>query len=332
MKNLRVPALLLLVACAHGNAPVKKDLSRVVEEQLAQGGVEGWIHGAVAEQHEYVLTYRTPGQFFDYLEISLVARDEAVAKQLASFKRHDKVRVKGAYMAHNPSPQKHILVTSIELVKKYESAYEVPGYQYQAKLPDDLLEKDSEIFLVHAIAGNGQILVLQYKDAVLPVFVKDGELTKNLYRGDLVKLRFKIRRRPQEPVHLTIDETQPVEVLESIKELNGQKTTVEGALVLFPKSPEISFNVFAVRQSLQAGLDRQFTLVNFENPEIFEAVRAKLQKVWDEGGKEYVNGRNKLVSTKIRIRVTGTLNDVDPSQANPQLLLDSADAVQVIQR
>ncbi|HEX4383368.1 MAG TPA: hypothetical protein VH083_10475 [Myxococcales bacterium] len=330
MKLIKALGLVLLVgACAHG----KKELSLVVEEQLAGAGVEGWIHGAVEGQGEYVLTYRTPGQFFDYLELSLVARDDNVAKQLASFKRHDKVRVKGAYMDHNPSPQKHILVSSIELLKKYESVYAAEAYQYQAKIPEELLEKTSETFLVHAIGGNGQILVLQYKDAILPVFVRNGLLTKDLYRGDLVKLSFKIQRRPKEPVHLNLDETQPVEVLESIKALNGQKTTIEGALVLFPKSPEIVFNVFAVRQSLQGGLDRQFTLVNFEDPEIFKAVREKLQKAWDdEGSTAYVNGRNKLVSTKIRIRATGTLNDVDPSQANPQILLDSADAVQIIQR
>jgi hypothetical protein len=323
----RVLLLLLAVACAHG----KKDLGLVVEEQLTSKGVEGWIHGAVEGQSEYVLTYRTPGKFFDYLELSLVAKDDAVLKQLTGFKRHDKVRVKGAYM-HNASPQKHILVTSIELVKAYENPYPVKPYEHEAKIPDELLDKTSETFLVHAVASDGQVLMLQYKDAVLPVFVHDGSLTKDLYRGDLVTLSFKLQRRPNEPVHLSLDETRPVEVLESIKALNGQKTTIEGALVLFPKSPEIAFNVFAVRQSLQGGLDRQFTLVSFENEELFKQLRAKLQAAWDEAGPAYVNGRNKLVSTRIRVRATGTLNDIDPSQANPQIVLDSLDDLQILTR
>jgi hypothetical protein len=320
--------LVCLLACAHG----KKDLGAVVGDQLASGGLEGWIHGAVAEQGLYVLTYRTPGKFFEYIQLSLVPKDDAVAKQLAGFKRHDKVRVEGSYM-HNTSQQKHILVASVELVKVYENPYAVKPYEHQAKIPAELLEKSSETFLVHAISPEGQVLVVQYRDAVIPIFVHDGSLTKDLYRGDLVRLSFKIQRRPSEPVHLSLDETQPVEVLESIKELNGQRTTIEGVLVLFPKSPEILFNVFAVRQSLQGnGLDRQFTLVSFENEELFKKIREKLQAAWDEAGTAYVNGRNKLVSTKIRVRATGILNDIDPSQANPQILLESIDDLQILTR
>ena len=70
--------------------------------------------------------------------------------------------------------------------------------------------------------------------------------------------------------------------------------------------------------------------MNFDNPDVFTAIRTKLQAAWDKSGSAYVNGRNKLVSTKVRVRATGTFNEVDPSQANPQILLNSADSVQVI--
>ena len=100
---------------------------------------------------------------------------------------------------------------------------------------------------------------------------------------------------------------------------------------MFPKSPEIQFNVFAVQQPLPSGLTRQYTLVNMVDPGVFSQIRAKLQKAWDSYPKSYVNGRNKLVSTKIQVKASGVINDVDPSQANPQILLKSADDIQIIE-
>jgi hypothetical protein len=303
-----------------------------VEKELTSTGVEGWIHGSVETQGIYVFTYRTPGNFFDYVEMSLVSDSPAIMKQLGTFDRHDKVRVKGAFIADNPSPQKHIMISSVELLTKYTQPYPVEPYQHQAKIPDDLLGKNSATFLVHAIGGDGQILVVEYKDVILPIFVKNGALAKNLFRGDLVQLQYKIQKYPNEPVHLNLDPTasQPVQVLESIHAQHGKVVTLEGDLILFPKSPEINFNVFALKQDLPAGLSRQFTLVNFDSPDVFAAIREKLQAEWDKFPGAYVNGRNKLVSFRIRVRATGTINEIDPSQANPQILLGSADSVQVI--
>ena len=246
----------VLSACA--SAPAHAVDLTVVEKELTTTGVEGWIHGSVETQGIYVFTYRTPGNFFDYIEMSLISEDPKMMKLLSTFDRHDKVRVKGSFVAKirvlrstsssaqsslSPSISSHIRLTLISM---------------KAKIPDDLVGKNSGTFLVHAIGGDGQILVVEYKDVILPIFVKNGALTKALYRGDLVQLAFKIQNYPDEPVHLNIDETapQPVQVLESIKAKHGQQGTVEGALILFPKSPEIIFNVFAVQQQLQAGLTR----------------------------------------------------------------------------
>jgi hypothetical protein len=322
----------LLSACATSAHRAYAVDMKEVEKELTTTGVEGWIHGSVETQGIYVFTYRTPGNFFDYVEMSLVSDNPNMMKQFATFDRHDKVRVKGSFIADNPSPQKHIMVGSIELITKYNQPYPVDPYQHQAKIPDDLIGKSSGTFLVHAVSGHGQVLVVEFKDVILPIFVKNGALTQSLYRGDLVQLAYKIQNYPDEPVHLNIDETapQPVQVLQSIKALHGKPGTVEGALILFPKSPEIMFNVFAVQQLLPAGLNRQFTLVNFDNPDVFTQIRTKLQAAWDKAGSAYVNGRNKLVSLKIRVRATGTFNEVDPSQANPQILLNSADAVQIV--
>jgi hypothetical protein len=122
-----------------------------------------------------------------------------------------------------------------------------------------------------------------------------------------------------------------VKVLESITSLHGKPAVIEGALIMFPKSPEIIFNVFAVQQELQSGLKRQYTLVNFEDPAAFAKIREKLQAAWDKHKGETVNGRNKLVSLRIKVKATGTFNEVYPNQANPQILLKSAASVEIIE-
>jgi hypothetical protein len=301
-----------------------------VEKQLNTTGAEGWIHGAVADQSMYVFTYRNPTNFFDYIEMSLVTTDPTIMKQLATFDRHDKVNVKGVFL-DNPSPQKHIKVAAITMVKKYQTSYPVPAYEHEAKIPDDLLHKDMATFLVHAIGGDGHILVVEYKDAVLPIYVVNADLTKNLFRNDVVQIKFLFQDYPDHPVHLAVNEsaTDALKVVDSIQAKNGKSVVLEGSLILFPKSPEINFNVFAVQEELTDGLKRQYTLVNFDSTDTFQKIRDALQKAWDKYPGAYVNGRNKLVSTRLRVKATGTFNEVDPSQANPQILLNSVDSIEI---
>jgi hypothetical protein len=305
---------------------------RQIEKELTTTGVVGWIHGSVEAKGLYVFTYRNPGDFFDYILMSLVTDDSAMQAALASFHRHDKVRVKGKFLT-NPSPQKHIAVTSVELVKKYESAYPSGPYPYDAALPDELLKKSKATFLIHAIAEEGHILVVEYKDAVTPMFAPDNSLVKELSRNDVVQFKYAIRKRPGWPIHLEIDKDakRPVKLIESIKDINGKPARVVGTLVLFPQSPEISLNVFAVLQETKYTFNRQFTIVNFEQPEVFKGARDKLQKAWDRHPGEYVNGRNKLISKKLRVRVTGTYNQVSPNQANPQILIGSVEDVEILE-
>jgi hypothetical protein len=308
------------------------DLTQV-EKDLNGPGITGWVHGAVKDRSLYVFTYRDPKNFFDFVEMSLTTSDPAIESKLATFGRHDKVLVKGRFLK-NPSPQKHIRIASIELVEKYRHPYPSEEYRYGAKLPDDLLHASRATFLVHAVAGDGRILVLEYKDQIVPMYVKNGALTKNLFRNDLVDLALKIQEDPEHPTHLNLDDTaaNPVKVVEAIRDLHGKPAVLDGELILFPQSPEIRFNVFAVQQSLPAGLSRQFTLVNFDDPNEFQKIRAKLQAEWDKFPKHWVNGRNKLVSTKIRVRAKGTYNEIDPGQANPQILLKSAADVEIYER
>jgi len=147
-------------------------------------------------------------------------------------------------------------------------------------------------------------------------------------------VNFGIQGYPHKPTHLEVDESSatPIRVVDSIHSLHGTKGTITGALILFPKSPEIKFNVFAVQQILGSGLKRQFTLVNFESMEKFEKLRALLQQAWDRHPTDYVNGRNKLVNTKVTVSATGMFNDDNPSQANPQILLGDLNSIQILER
>ena len=82
---------------------------------------------------------------------------------------------------------------------------------------------------------------------------------------------------------------------------------------------------------MPAGLQRQYTLVNFDDPQVFNDILKKCQDAWNRHGTDYVNGRNKLVSKKIQVKVTGIFNEVDPGQANAQILIKSASDLQIIE-
>jgi hypothetical protein len=314
----------LTSACAHA-----VDLKQV-ERELATTGAVGWVHGSSSSQGLYAFTYRSPDNFFDFVIMSLVAERPETLKQLSELNRHDKVRIKGSFM-DNPSPQKHVAVASVEMVKKFEPPYPMPPYEHEAKIPDELLDKTSADFVVHALHNDGQLLVVEYKDAVLPIWVKNGALTRHLFRGDFVRLSYRIQKTPGQPVHLRIAEARPdaVQVIDSVLAKHGKPGAIEGKLIMFPKSPEIIFNVFAVLEETPSGLTRQYTLVNFEDNNEFKRIREKLQAAWDRHPSDYVNGRNKLVHTRVRVKATGTFHDVDPNQANPQILLKSADDIEI---
>jgi hypothetical protein len=241
------------------------------------------------------------------------------------------VRIGGEIM-DNRSQQTHIELASLEVVRKYEATPPIPRYEYEASIPADLQGKSSELFLVHAVNAGGSVLVVEHEDVVLPVYVTRPELTRSLARNDVVRLFYEIRTRPDRPVHLQLaDVERPVEVVDSITALHGKPAAIEGALVLFPQSPQVRFNVFAVLQELPGNTQRQYTLVNFDDPAVFETIRNKLQAAWDTGGADsFVSGRNKLVSTEVRIRATGTFNQIDPNQANAQIVLDGPDSIEIL--
>jgi hypothetical protein len=156
-----------------------------------------------------------------FIEVSLIPGSPKVLSSLAGLHRHDRVRIKGQLL-DNPSPQTHVELSSLEVVKRYESTPAMPAYTYSADIPADLRGEDSALFLVHNVGAGGRILVVEYEDVVLP-------------------------------------------------------------------------SMSAARSS----------------PEI-----------WHEHGNVVASGRNKLISTNVRVRATGKFNEIDPNQANVQIVLD----------
>jgi hypothetical protein len=314
---------LLLSGCSSLPVELRRELDR-------GHAVEGEIHGAYPDLGLYVFTYRTPDNFFEFIEISLVAPDEALAQSLAGLRRHDRVRIEGTLL-DNRSGQMHVELRALEVVDDYEPRPAIPDYHYEAVVPDDLRGRDDALFLVHAVRAHGAVLVVEHRDAVLPVFVRRPEIARGLARNDVVRLFYEIRRYPDRPVHLELaDVEQPVEVVDSVTALHGQPADVEGPLVLFPRSPQVAFNVFAVLQELPGGHRRQYTLANFESPDTFRAIREKLQAAWDAADPSTIaSGRNKLISTSLRVRAMGTFNQIDPNQANAQIVLEDADAIEI---
>ena len=298
-----------------------------LSEELGNTGLIGRIHGAASESGMFVLSVREPNNFFSHREFSLLARDRDSLNVLNQANRHDLLCVQGNFLA-NPSPQQHIAISSVQILDPWAQPEGFPSYQRQ--LITELPSQGSLIGKVHAIAAQGEILVVEYQDNVLPIYVKATEYTQNLYRGDIVKLAYQIQGQPQNPTHLKLDTTvdNPLEVIDAIASWNGQAKTLTGNLVKFPQSPQLKFDVYAMEVETQ-GIQRYFTLLNFRDMVAFQEIREKLAKIWDENAATAISGRNMLINPEVTIQASGLINIISTEQANPQILLDSAEQVTI---
>lgn len=301
------------------------------EKDLNGNGVIGEVHGATSSLSLYVFSFRDPENFFDHVEFPLTTENETIRAELKKLGRHDSIKIRGKFLV-NKAPIKHIDLSDLTVVKKFEGGLNVPAYKYQAKLPEDLVGKSELVGKVHAIAQEGKILVIEYKDAVIPVYVSDAKWTKDLYRNDKIKMQYKIRSHPEQPTHVSLDVSKPnaLTVTDSAVQMHGKPGAIEGYLILFPKSPQVLFNVFAVQHVDANGVKREFTLVNFEDPKVFEKIRLQLQEWWDKNPGKIENARNKYINYNVKLRATGTFNVVDAGQANPQILLNGPEDLTLI--
>lgn len=302
------------------------ELSQLSQE-LAGNGLVGRIHGASAAAKMVVLSIREPNNFFAHREFSLLGENATVQATLDQLHRHDLVCVQGTVMA-NPSPQAHVKVSSIDVQEPWTGLNDHPDYQYEDGVPEELINQASFVGKVHAIGEGGQILVMEYKDRVLPIFVPTPNVTQSLYRGDIVRLAYQVQLHPNSPMHLQLDPTvaEPIEMIDAIAPQHGEAKTLSGHLVQFPKSPQLRFDVYAIEVETE-GINRTFTLLNFNDMEAFEGIRTKLAEIWDNQKDTVVTGRNYLINPEITIEASGLINVISPEQANPQILLDNAAAL-----
>ena len=181
---------------------------------------------------------------------------------------------------------------------------------------------------------------MEYGDRIVPVLVTEpttATLVKTFYRGDLVKVRVTTRKNPDAPMHVALSKTtslgvdeKPIELIESLVRSHGSPIEKTGVLVKFPKSPQIMFNIYALLVEDQEGTNIQYTLVNFDSQEVFKAVREKLENKWNEKLGTEENNRNKLINRKIVLKAKGISNMVDQGQANPQILINSANDIEFL--
>ncbi len=309
-----------------------------VEQKLKTTGLTGEIHGSNSDSSLFVLTVRDPNDFFTNMQIPLATENDDVKTKLKDLKRHQYYIVKGSFF-DNKAPIKHINVTSLDMARDYKSELDLLPFQYKTNV-NDLKTKKEFIGRIHAMGEDGKILVMEYGDQIVPVVVTEPAtqiIVKDFYRGDLVKVKIQVRTSPDAPLHIMLarqgtlnPQEKPIELIESLVRTNGQPIVKTGVLVKFPKSPQINFNIYALLVEDPEGSTIQYTLTNFESPEIFKATREKLEKLWNDNLGTEENNRNKLINRKVVIRARGISNMVDQGQANPQVLVNSADDVEQI--
>ncbi|MBY0316497.1 MAG: hypothetical protein K2Q26_13320 [Bdellovibrionales bacterium] len=332
MKSLFFSLVLFVVSSAGA-----VDMAAVNAALQSPEGLELEVHGADQENFLYTVAYRNPQNFFDSVYFPIIAdytspEMQNVKTMLTQLVRHDRIRVKGQFNTMIDSPQRHILAKNIVIISKYKyEKSEWDSYKHQTIFPEALKGKTEAIFKVHALIltenQHAPVMVVEYGDAILPVFTKNLDAVKNLYRNDKIKLKFTIMSNPGAPVHLRVGSNpDDITVISSIKDVHGQPLEKCGPLVMFPQSAIVNGNVFAIKQDIGDNLDMTFTLLNFD-PAIFKQIRAKLQAIWDSKKELAVRERNYLTNYSLTICAKGTGNEVDPNQANPQILLDSADSL-----
>lgn len=303
------------------------------QELKSPQGVQVEVHGADHQNGLYAIAYR-PKNFFDYVIISLQADYTSpsyptVSAQLKTLRRHDFLQIKGDANGFVFSHQNHVMIKELTILQKFASSYDDGSeYKHTTDVAQWVQGKTSLIVKVHASLMDGKILMVEAGDANIPVVPRHSDLAKDLYRGDKIEIRFKVQQFPSAPIHLVLDDTpDAVKMLDRIVDLHGKPQDRCGELVMFPQSPQVIFNVFALKSDIGDGLFRTFTLINFNDAELFKNMREKIQLFWDAHTESIIRGRNYFINPKIKICAKGIGNMQVPTQANPQILIDHLEDV-----
>jgi len=321
-------------APAATSAPVKSSPADEDMAALAQGpGLRGTMHGVDRRLGTYVFTWWHPKGFFRNVNVSLFPATPEVGTQLAQLERHQALVVRGALLPAGATQQPHVRVEAVEPGEKWDPGVAVePRPERRQDLAAHLAGKKQVEALVHAVSEDGSTLVVEYRDEVIPVQVPDGTRLRkqvaDLYRGDRVRLRFRIAEQPARPLHLRLTpdpdgERPPLVVTDSIHAQHDQERTLEGRLVLFPKSPVLRRTIWGLEERGPDGLHRYFTVFNFQDLKDQERIDQLLQTAWSSESRGVEDGRNKYIHRRVRIRVTGKVSNPAHNQANPTIVTEA---------
>ena len=304
-----------------------------IESCLQADGVLLEVHGAVPMSSMFVVTFRHPTNFFLSVHLSLIGGNVEMRNFIKTLKRHDVILVKGKF-EQVESPQKHVRAQTISLVSRSQDSTHSSEYQYQA-LPAEILQMSELTGRVHSVFGEGRILVVEYKDLVVPVYVQDPWLaqTRALYRGDKIHMKYVIQEEPVRPVHLNFDPNAPqaLTVLRSVVQGHGEPVTMTGKLLRFPQSPQIIFPIFAINVDIGDGVMLDHTILSFTDMELFTKIREMFQAAWDKYPLMVRNYRNKEINDALTVTVSGTYNMIDPGQANPQVVMERLEDITIVE-
>ncbi len=300
-----------------------------VQRQLKGDGLVGHMHASVPEYQTWVFNLQQ-GSFFNNYQFPLAIMDPAALEVAKTLRRHDKVQLNGSIL-ENGAAQKHLMITNIKVLEPFDNSALEGKYNRTHATPNELMNSTEAVVAVHAINADGTSLMVEYRDFVVQVVINNGALAKDLYRNDKIKIHFRPSQIEGRPLHLILNEKveKPIEMVDRLVDLHGKHATAEGCLVLFPQSPQINRDIYALLEVDAQGVMRTWTLTNFSSREVIDGISKNLGDFWTENKGTAVNFRNKMLNTGIRVKATGTLNIVSPNQANPQILLSKIEDLQL---
>ena len=319
--------LAFLILSAFSPQPIDRQDDAEVQKKLSHEGVVGHVHGTMIDEGMVVFTVRDESDFSNFQIFTLIFPQ--VDDTVRGLKRHDKLRIFGVLLK-NPSQQRHIMVSKFEMIQPSPIVYD---YQHQTTLPESVVGKERITALVHAIDSDKRILVVEYRDAIVPVFVTDDDVIPEtfdkLHRNDIIEIPFIIRKHPRRPPHLELNGA--IKIVDAIIDRHGKTVTYEGYLTMFPDHTQTKLNVFSlVKDEGIAGIERLYTVTNFRDPGKFFRITQLLQKIWDEKIATVSVARNRYNNREIRLRITGKIAVARKNQVNPMLLLKSRQAIEIL--
>jgi hypothetical protein len=303
----------------------------VAKALAAPAGLAGTIHGFPTADHgtTAVMSVRADNDFFNARQINLISQNESVSELLNTLKRNDGACIRGTIVPLG-TEQIHVNVSEIAVLDLQNDPYpDLPPYEYRGPTAESLPPGGKLVARMHASAPG--MLLVEVVDRVMPLVVRNpASIPADLYRFDTVEFSYDKAQSPGSPVHLVLNESlnPPIKITDSIRAQNGKQTRVVGYLALFPRSPLISRDTYAINVD-QNGIQTSYTLVNFDNPEIFEKLQRALEQAWKSDTSKISRGRNYFLNGRVSVAIKGKLNMVSPSQANPQIIVDDFNALKI---